>query len=94
MQAESLPIKNSYPLPLIQKLVEKLCGAKHFTKLDIHWGYNNVRIKEGDEWKAAFRTIRGLFKPTITFFSLCTLPSTFQRMMNEILREGGLDLDL
>ena len=62
-------------------------GARHFTKLDIRWGYNNVRIKEGDEWKAAFRTNRGLFEPAVTFFGLCNLPSTFQRMMNEILRE-------
>ena len=43
-------------------------GAKHSTKLDIRWGHNNVRIKEGDEWKAAFRTNRGLFEPTVMFF--------------------------
>ena len=64
-----------------------MCGARHFTKLDIRWGYNDVRIKEGDEWKAAFRTNRGLFEPTVMFFGLCNLPSTFQRTMNEILRE-------
>ena len=56
-------IKNRYPLPLIQELVDKLRGARHSTKLDIWWGYNNVRIKEGDEWKAAFRTNRGLLSP-------------------------------
>lgn len=43
-----MTIKNRYPLPLIQELVDKLKGAKYFTKLDIRWGYNNVRIKEGD----------------------------------------------
>ena len=80
-------IKNRYPLPLIQELVDKLRGARYFTKLDIRWGYNNVRIKEEDEWKAAFRTNRVLFEPTVMFFGLCNLPSTFQRMMNEILRE-------
>ena len=47
-------IKNRYPLPLISELVNKLKGAKYFTKLDVRWGYNNIRIKEGDEWKAAF----------------------------------------
>ena len=70
-----------------------MCGARHFTKLDIRWGHNNVRIKEGDEWKAAFRTNRGLFEPTVMFFGLCNSPSTFQRTMNEILRElinGGM----
>ena len=42
-------IKNNYPLPLIQQLSEKLQGAKVFTKMDLCWGYNNVRIKEGNE---------------------------------------------
>ena len=80
-------IKNRYPLPLIQELVDKLRYAKHFTKLDIRWGYNNVRIKEGDEWKAVFRINRGLYEPTVMFFGLCNSPSTFQRMMNDILRD-------
>jgi hypothetical protein len=51
-----MTIKNKYPLPLISELVNQLRGAKYFTKLDVRWGFNNVRIKEGDEWKAAFRT--------------------------------------
>ncbi len=51
-----MTIKNRYPLPLIPELMDKLHGAKLFSKLDIRWGYNNVRIKTGDEWKAAFRT--------------------------------------
>jgi len=42
-------IKNKYPLPLIQELINKVRGARYFTKLDIRWGYNNVRIREGDE---------------------------------------------
>ena len=50
-----MTIKNKYPLPLISELVNKLRGAKYFTALDVRWGYNNVRMKEGDEWKAAFR---------------------------------------
>jgi len=52
-----MTVKNKYPLPLISKLVNQLCGAKYFTKLDVRWGFNNVRIKEGDEWKAAFRIV-------------------------------------
>ena len=47
-------IKNKYPLPLIQELIDKVRGARYFTKLNIRWGYDNVRIREGDEWKAAF----------------------------------------
>ncbi|CAK5281960.1 unnamed protein product [Mycena citricolor] len=82
-----MTIRNRYPLPLISELVHNLCGAKFFTKLDIRWGYNNVRIKEGDEWKAAFRTNRGLYEPLVMFFGLTNSPATFQNMMNNILRE-------
>ena len=61
-------VKNKYPLPLISKLVSQLCGAKYFTKLDVRWGFNNVHLKPGDEWKAAFHTNRGLFEPLVMFF--------------------------
>ena len=55
--------------------------------MDIRWGYNNIQIKEGDEWKAAFRTNRGLYEPTVMFFGLTNSPATFQMMMNDIFRE-------
>src|SRR5882762_5449147 len=80
-------IKNRYPLPLISELVDKLKGSKIFTKLDVRWGYNNVRMKEGDEWKAAFRTNRGLYEPTVMFFRLTNSPATFQAMMDHIFRD-------
>ncbi len=80
-------IKNRYPLPLISELMDKLRGAKYFTKCDVRWGYNNVRIKSGDEWKAVFRTNRGLFKPTVMFFGLTNSPATFQWMMNDIFKD-------
>jgi len=70
-------IKNKYPLPLIQELIDKVKGAQFFTKLDIQWGYNNVRIRKRNEWKAAFRTNRGLFEPLIMYFGLCNSPATF-----------------
>jgi len=50
----SMIVKNKYSLLLISELVSQLHGARYFTKLDIHWGFNNVCIKPGDEWKAAF----------------------------------------
>src|SRR5487761_1795964 len=77
-------IKNKYPLPLIPQLVDRLRGCTLYTKFDIRWGYNNVRIKEGDEWKAAFLTNEGLFEPTVMFFGLTNSPATFQTMMNSI----------
>jgi len=82
-----MTIKNAYPLPLISDLVNKLSKAKYFTKLDVRWGYNNVRMKEGDEWKAAFRTNRGLFEPLVMFFGLTNSPATFQTMMNDLFKE-------
>jgi hypothetical protein len=80
-------IKDAYPLPLISDLMDKLRGKKYFTKMDVRWGYNNVRIREGDEWKATFKTKFGLFEPTVMFFGLCNLPATFQRMMDGIFAE-------
>ena len=50
----AITVKNWYPLLLISELIDKLKNAKYFTKLDIRWGYNNIRIKEGDKWRAAF----------------------------------------
>ena len=55
--------------------------------MDLRWGYNNVRIKEGDEWKAAFTTPEGSFEPTVMFFGLTNSPATFQAMMNKLLRD-------
>jgi hypothetical protein len=83
----AITVKNKYPLPLISELIETLRGARYFTKLDVRWGFNNVRIKEGDEWKAAFRTNRGLFEPLVMFFGLTNSPATFQTMMNDLFRE-------
>ena len=67
--------------------MDKIKDGKYFTKLDIQWGYNNVRIKEGDEWKAAFKTNRGLYKPTVMFFGMCNFPAMFQAMMNDIFED-------
>jgi len=83
----SMTVKNKYLLPLISELVLQLRRARYFTKLDIHWGFNNVHIKPGDEWKMAFRTNRGLFKPLVMFFGMTNSPATFQTMMNDIFRD-------
>ena len=54
-------------------------------KIDLRWGYNNVRIKKGDKWKAVFMTLEGSFEPTVMFFGLTNLPATFQAIMNKLL---------
>jgi len=83
----AMTIKNKYPLPLIPKLIPKLCGAKYFTKLDVRWSFNNVCIKEGDEWKAVFWMNCGLFKPLVMYFGLMNNPATFQTMMDGIFKD-------
>src|SRR3979490_3054737 len=83
----AMTIKNQYPLPLIPELINHIRGAKYFTKLDVQWGYNNVRIKDGDKWKAAFWTNRGLYEPLVMFFGLTNSPATFQMMMNDIFQD-------
>ena len=80
-------IPNKYPLPLISELIHDLADKRLFSKFDVRWGYNNVRIKEGDKWKAAFKTSEGLFEPTVMFFGLTNSPATFQTMMNDIFQE-------
>ena len=80
-------IKDKMPLPLIGEVIDKLKEARYFNKLDLIWGYNNIRIKEGNKWKAIFLTNKGLFEPQVMYFGLCNSPGTFQRMMNSIFRE-------
>ena len=79
--------ENNYPLPLISDVLEYIGTKKVFMKMDLRWGYNNVRIKEGDEWKAAFTTSEGSFEPMVMFFGLTNSLATFQAIMNELLRD-------
>jgi len=80
-------VKNNYPLLLITDLIDNMRSKRVFTKIDLWWGFNNIRIKEGDEWKEAFTTHMGSFEPTVMFFGITNSPATFQAMMNEILRD-------
>jgi len=80
-------IKNNYPLPIITELIDNIGSKKVFTKMDLRWGFNNIRIKEGDEWKRAFTTYISSFELTVMFFEMTNSPATFQAMMNEILRD-------
>ena len=72
---------------MVSELMDQLKKAKYFTKLDICWGYNNIWIKSGDEWKAAFVTNRGLFKLNVMFFGLANSPSTFSALINNIFKD-------
>ena len=82
-------IRNKYPLPLIPELIAQVKDVNIFSKFDICWGYNNIRIKEGDQHKAAFKTKYGLYEPKIMFFGLTNSLATFQAMMDHILQPWG-----
>ena len=81
----NITVKNRYPIPQISDLIDALSQASIFTKIDLRWGYNNVRIREGDEWKTAFITKRGLYEATVMYFGFSNASATFQSMMNDIL---------
>jgi len=70
-------IKNNYPLPLITDLIDNIGSKKVFTKVDLWWGFNNIRIKEENEWKRVFMIYIGSFKLTIMFFRMTNSPATF-----------------
>jgi len=70
--------KDVTPLPNLNQCISDLQGMEIFSKFNIRWGYNNIRICEGDEWKGAFKTQRGLFKPKVMFFGMSNSPTSFQ----------------
>ena len=80
-------IKNRYPLPLIANILDGVGKRKVFMKLDLRWGYNNVRIKEGDKQKVAFTIHIGAYEPTVIYFRLTNSPATFQMMMNDLFQD-------
>ena len=71
----------------MDELKERVRGAKYFNKIDLKNGYHLIRIKEGDEWKTAFRCRYGLFEYTVMPFGPSNAPATFQGMINHIFRD-------
>ena len=79
--------KNRYPLPLISEALDRVVGAKIYTKLDIRAAYNRIRIRAGDEWKTAFRSRYGHYEYRVMPFGVVNGPATFQGYINSVLRE-------
>src|SRR5215813_6364549 len=80
-------IKDKFPIPYTDDIIRSMQDANYFNQMDVVWGYNNLRIKEGDEWKAAFITPRGLFEPTVMMFGQTNAPATFSRWMHHVFRD-------
>ena len=87
----AITVKNRYPLLLIKETLERVCKAKIFSKIDIIVAFNKLRIKEGEEWKTAFRTWYSLYKYLVMPFGLANGPSSFQTYINDVLH-GMLDV--
>ena len=80
-----ITVKNRYPLPKVEELLDRLHGARYFTKIDLASGYHQIRVRKSDIHKTAFVSRYGSYEYLVMPFGLCNAPDTFQRIINTVL---------